>query len=150
MKRQNKGITLISLLITIIILLILVGITISKLILNGLIDKAQLAKYKTEKVQKLEYNILNKYEDEISKYVSSDREELNQKIFIDTSKEIACFANLGGAGNESYSYTATEDCAILGEVCCGSSGAAEIYLNSVKIGLVRSRSEEHTSELQSH
>ena len=48
--RKNKGITLIALVITIIILLILAGITISQLTGNGLFGKAGLAKQKTRYV----------------------------------------------------------------------------------------------------
>lgn len=50
MKKQNKqkGITLIALVITIIILLILAGITILQLTQNGLFGQSKLAKAKTE------------------------------------------------------------------------------------------------------
>ena len=49
MKKKNKGITLVSLVITIIILLILAGITIVQLTKSGLFAKAEEAKekYKT-------------------------------------------------------------------------------------------------------
>lgn len=49
-KEQNKGITLIALVVTIIILLILAGITISSLKGNGLITKTQQAAEKTKYV----------------------------------------------------------------------------------------------------
>ena len=50
MKKENKGITLIALVITIIVLLILAGVTISTLAGdNGLITKANEAKVVTEK-----------------------------------------------------------------------------------------------------
>ena len=48
-KKENKGITLIALVITVIVLLILAGITISALSGdNGILTKAQEAKTKTE------------------------------------------------------------------------------------------------------
>ena len=47
--RKNKGITLIALVITIIILLILSGISISALTNQGLFKNAKLAKEKAEK-----------------------------------------------------------------------------------------------------
>ena len=53
-KSRNKGITLIALVITIIILLILAGITISSLTNTGLFKNAKLAKEKTEKEQEKE------------------------------------------------------------------------------------------------
>ncbi len=50
--KKNKGITLIALVITIIILLILASITIATLTgENGIITKAQEAKIKTEEAQ---------------------------------------------------------------------------------------------------
>lgn len=47
MKNSSKGITLIALIITIIILLILAGVTISQLTENGLLYKAIKAKDQT-------------------------------------------------------------------------------------------------------
>ena len=46
--KKNEAITLISLVITIIILLILAGITISQLVGNGLFEKAKIAREKSE------------------------------------------------------------------------------------------------------
>ena len=55
MKQKNKGITLIALIITIIILLILAGISISTLTGdNGILNKASIAKEETKKAQYLE------------------------------------------------------------------------------------------------
>ena len=50
-KQQNKGITLIALIITIIILLILAGISISALTNQGLFGKAKDAEDRTIKAQ---------------------------------------------------------------------------------------------------
>ena len=47
LRKENKGITLVALVITIIILLILAGITISSLTNTGLFEKAKEAKEKT-------------------------------------------------------------------------------------------------------
>ena len=52
-KLKNRGITLVALVITIVILLILAGITIWQLTGNGLFGKAQLAKEKQEDEQAL-------------------------------------------------------------------------------------------------
>ncbi len=72
-KSQMKGITLIALVVTIVILLILAGVSIN-LVLgpNGLISKAQEAALKTEEAEKNEENILNGYEDIINEYVGID------------------------------------------------------------------------------
>lgn len=60
-KKENiKGITLIALVVTIIVLLILAGITISTLFgENGIITKAQLAKMKYEEAEKKEKEMLD-------------------------------------------------------------------------------------------
>ena len=66
-KQKNKGITLISLVITIIVLLILAGITIATLTgENGILTQAQKAKEETEEAEKEERNILNSYENYIN------------------------------------------------------------------------------------
>lgn len=68
MKRQN-GITLVALVITIIILLILAGISIGALTNQGLFTNAKDAKNKTEKATQNELNTLNEYGDELNKYL---------------------------------------------------------------------------------
>ena len=60
MKKQN-AITLIALVITIVVLLILAGISISALTNQGLFEKAKEAKQKSEDAQKNESAILENY-----------------------------------------------------------------------------------------
>lgn len=55
MKRKNTGITLVALVVTIIILLILAGITIVQLVNNGIFTKANQAQEKYEQEEILEY-----------------------------------------------------------------------------------------------
>ena len=76
MRRTNnqKGITLIALVITIIILLILAGIAISSLTQTGLFSKAQEAKQKTEEKAEEENTTLNEYEKWIAKYENNGHE----------------------------------------------------------------------------
>ena len=64
--KNNLGITLVSLVVTIIILLILAGIGISVLTQTGLFENAKQAKNATENAQKNENNILLSYENIIS------------------------------------------------------------------------------------
>ena len=71
--RKTKGITLIALVITIIILLILSGISISALTNQGLFKNAKLAKEKAEKEQKKETSLLDQYESELNKYIENGR-----------------------------------------------------------------------------
>ncbi len=63
---SKNGITLIALIVTIIILLILAGISISALKSSELFEKVKLAKNKTEDVQELENHVLLEYENQIS------------------------------------------------------------------------------------
>ncbi len=63
--KNKKGITLVALVITIIILLILAGIAIVQLTKNGLLEKAKLAKQKTEEAQEQTDNILTSYQESI-------------------------------------------------------------------------------------
>ena len=64
--KNNLGITLVSLVVTIIILLILAGIGISLLTQTGLFENAKQAKNVTENAQKDENAILLSYENKIS------------------------------------------------------------------------------------
>ena len=57
-KSKNKGITLVALVVTIIILLILAGVAISALTQTGLFENAKQAKNTTENAQKNENEIL--------------------------------------------------------------------------------------------
>ena len=77
MKKTNKqkGITLVALVITIIILLILATISIQSLTNTGLFAKAQEAKEKTQNAEENQARILNEYEDELNKYVSGTVKE---------------------------------------------------------------------------
>ncbi len=69
---ERKGITLIALVVTIIVILILAGISISMLTgENGILNRAQNAKEETESSQKQENTTLNDYEKAIDKYASN-------------------------------------------------------------------------------
>ncbi|CDB32670.1 unknown [Clostridium sp. CAG:575] len=81
MYNKNKGITLIALVITIIILLILAGVVIASLTQNGLLQKLKQAKKDTEDAQNREESILNEYEKAIAGYESKG--ENQEKISAD-------------------------------------------------------------------
>ena len=74
LKNKDKGITLIALVITIIILLILAGISISALTNQGLFKNAKAAQNATEKAEEEQGQRLNEYEDEINKYLENEDE----------------------------------------------------------------------------
>ena len=74
--RKNKGITLIALVVTIIVLLVLAGISIAMLTgQNGILNRASEAKEKTELAQKDENEKLQEYEEIINKYRDLPKEE---------------------------------------------------------------------------
>ena len=67
--KNTKGITLVALVITIIILLILAGISISALTNTGIFQKAKNAKQKSEDAELDQNTKLDEYENEIDKYI---------------------------------------------------------------------------------
>lgn len=74
--KRNKGITLIALVVTIIVLLILAGVSISMLTgQNGVLTKAQEAKEKTTAAQQEEQSMLNEYKNQISNYTGINWEQ---------------------------------------------------------------------------
>lgn len=75
LRKENKGITLVALVITIIILLILAGISISALTNTGIFEKAKDAKEKSEVAEKQQSETLDSYEKELNKYTSDNLEE---------------------------------------------------------------------------
>ena len=87
---KNKGITLIALVITIIILLILAGISISALTNQGLFKNAKAAQNATEKAEKEQGQRLNEYEDEINKYLNNANEDEKIGLITDNiNKELS-------------------------------------------------------------
>lgn len=98
-KNNQKGITLVALVITIIILLILAGITIKTLTGSGLFEKSKLAKEKSENAQNKEDAILNDYSNEIGKYINGERSFQNDSTIIGdftltTSSELGDVINI--------------------------------------------------------
>ena len=71
-ERNERGITLVALIITIIILLILAGVTISTLSNSGLFSKTQEAVERSKQAQEEEEEILEQFEEELSKYPGSE------------------------------------------------------------------------------
>ena len=67
--KQQKGITLVALVITIIILLILAGISIATLPQTNLFGQAHRAGTDTKNATSNESNTLNEYSNEINKYL---------------------------------------------------------------------------------
>ena len=71
--KEHKAITLIALVITIIVLLILAGITIAQLSNNGLFQRTNIAKEKYKNSQDYEDEQIEGYSNEIDSYIDSKR-----------------------------------------------------------------------------
>ena len=85
--KNSKGITLVALVITIIILLILAGISISALTNTGIFQKAKEAKQKSEDAALDQNTKLDEYENELDKYLPEQGgEKLVDKVNDGTIK----------------------------------------------------------------
>lgn len=73
-KKGQNGITLVALVITIIILLILAGVTIASLTGTGLFGKAKEAKNATDNATELENTRMETYENAIDEYLPNTTE----------------------------------------------------------------------------
>ena len=82
--KNAKGITLVALVITIIILLILATISIQSLTNTGLFKNAEKAREETNKATENQAKTLNEYEDELNKYVSgtTQTQKLADKVKV--------------------------------------------------------------------
>lgn len=70
--KEKRGITLVALVVTIVVLLILAGISICALTNTGIFEKVKEAKKRAEDAQKEQEEMLYKYEDELNKNSSND------------------------------------------------------------------------------
>ena len=78
--KSQRGITLIALIITIIILLILAGISISALTNQGLFKNAKETQNAMDKAEGEQGKVLNEYEDEINKYLENDDKTVEKLV----------------------------------------------------------------------
>ena len=111
---KEKGITLIALVITIIILLILAGVSIAMLTgENGILTQAQRAKNETEEARVEEENRITDYEDYISQYTNGGYVEskgVNAPVLKDNMELVAYDEETGEweENNSSLSYDYVE------------------------------------------
>ena len=75
MKKEN-GITLVALVISIIVIIILAGVTINTLINNGIIDKAKTATQEYKNAQDYEETQIAKYTNQLNSYVEGNRDAI--------------------------------------------------------------------------
>ena len=86
--QNNSAITLVALVITVIVLLILAGVTINMLMgENGIINKAQLAKEKTNESQEQEMENLKNLENEITTRTGESSTKLQSTILYPNGTE---------------------------------------------------------------
>ena len=86
--KDTKGITLVALVITIIILLILATISIQALTNTGLFEKANEAKEKTQNAAENQAKTLNEYEDALNQYVSGNVKTLQADGSWNVAKKV--------------------------------------------------------------
>ena len=112
MKRnfnQKKGITLIALVVTIIVLLLLAGVSISMLTgQNGILTRAAESKVKTEEAETQENERMQGYEDVINQYaggkillkdVEKNPEKYLEKAKTEKKQTNECFVGIDADGN---------------------------------------------------
>lgn len=90
---KNKGITLVALVITIVILLIFAGISISTLTNTEIFQKAKNAKQKTKDTELEQRTKLNEYENEIDKYIPPNQATIDKK-----EPKVGYYADINGDG----------------------------------------------------
>ena len=89
--RNRRGITLVALVITIIILLILAGVAITTLTQTGLFENAKQAKQKSKNAQELENVTLANYENKIDSTVNGSRDTvtISKEEYQELKEEIS-------------------------------------------------------------
>ena len=88
LTNSQRGITLVALIVTIIILLILAGISISALTQKGLFSRAKQAEQKSKEAQEQENAYLGDYENELNKYISGKTDEIQADGSWNSSKKV--------------------------------------------------------------
>ena len=94
LREKCKGITLVALVITIVILIILAGISISTLTNTGIFQKAKDAKSASEKAEKEQRQTLSEYERELNKYTAQElTDDKINKVLSETENIVLKDAN---------------------------------------------------------
>ena len=94
LREKDKGITLVALVVTIVILLILAGISISALTNMGIFQKAKDAKKASENAEKEQKQTLSEYEKELNKYTAQElTDDKINKVLSETENIVLKDAN---------------------------------------------------------
>ena len=102
---KDQGITLIALIITIVLLLILAGVTLATMNSTGLLSKTKMAKEAYEKSQANEMNALNEYEQTLDYYKIKVGDEIKYTPSEDSSFTVPTYA---GVNDGSVATLSTE------------------------------------------
>ena len=109
-EKLSKGITLVALVTTIIILLILAGVSITALTQTGLFENAKQARNATKNAQKNENDILVNYEDNVNEYITigstRDTKIIVQTLWENPDTQLKSFAEgeTINLANDNYDY----------------------------------------------
>ena len=112
--KERKGITLIALVVTIIILLILAGVTIYFAVNSGLIEKTQEAKNKSEQATQNELNTLNEIYGELKGHLPNQETNISK-----TESYVGYYADIDG--------DKTVDGIIYADLAKGNTGDGQWY-----------------------
>ena len=133
MKNQ-RGITLVALVITIVILLILSGIVILTLTQTGLLENAKQAKEITENAQKEENNILGQFDTTLNNYISTSRDvtenDLNSMFYPNKQQTLTLTNNSVEIPKNGWLYLSFNKNA-QGDYFWGKRNNMEIFRTSV-------------------
>ena len=127
---KNTGITLIALVITIIILLILAGITISQLSNLGLFDKTRTAKEKYQNAQDDENDKIAKYENEIEDYINGNRNTNSKYDYLYELDQDSSYIISKNYNNDVSKYTRTLKYDV------NNYDAVEVYFSHLNSGAI--------------
>lgn len=106
---RNKGITLIALVITIVVLLILAGVSINFIFGNeGIFTKSQYAVEKYKNEQEKEQTMLGKIENEIDKHVQATRNKFEPTELLKNTKITADLEYTLSDSIENYNWIRVE------------------------------------------
>ena len=151
MFKQNKGITLVALVITIIVLLILAGVSISLVVGdNGILTKANSAKNDTEKADA--EAAINMALAELTADYYTERYNNNSSTemheYLTSTKVNAAIQNAGYVTGDPYTYTAGTNGGTA-TVGIKASSTAQEYTCTLTITDTTGTNETHTVKLTS-
>lgn len=129
--KQNRGITLIALVVTIVVLLILAGVTINAVFNeNGLIEKAKDAQNKMNEAQQDDLNAISDLDDLIAEVTGNDSVEEKEETATAWTGAIAtAYSGGNGTQQDPYVITSTGELAFLAKEVNEGKDYSGIYFH---------------------